>query len=133
MGKRKYYSHPHSSHRGEYQPHSYRPHDRHKDNRQPKQNRSTLTTIYRRFERFSWRHPIASVGLYLFVALVLFRIAFLDASFAPYTHLDEIRFWVAVIATIMVGVALLSARAWWKRNVPDVNIRGTADVTWRNR
>ena len=128
MSKRKHYSHPHRSHRGDYQPRSYRPYVR-----QPKQTLSPLTTIYRRFERFSWRHPIASVGLYLFIALVLFRIAFLDASFAPYTHLDEIRFWVAVIATIMVGVALLSARAWWKRNVPDVNIRGTADVTWRNR
>lgn len=123
MGKRKHYSHPRN----------YHPHDQHRGNRRPKQNWPSLTTIYQRFERFSWRHPIASVGLYLFVALVLFRIALFDASFRAYTHLDEIHFWIAVIAMMMVVVALLSIRAWWKKNVPDIHFRGTGDVTWRNR
>ncbi len=110
-----------------------KPHRCHPYSKKRKPSRSTLSTAYRKFERFSTHHPIASVGLYLFISLVLFRIALFDPSFRMHTHIDEIHFWIAVIAMIMVFVALLSVRAWWKRQVPDFHIKGTGDMTWKNR
>jgi len=105
----------------------------HHNNKKRKPSRSTLSNIYKKFERFSTYHPIASVGLYLFVSLVLFRLALFDPSFHMYARIDEVHFWIAVIAMIMVFVALLSVRAWWKRHVPDFHVKGTGDMTWKNR
>jgi hypothetical protein len=105
----------------------------HHNSKKRKSSSSALSKIYKKFERFSTHHPIASVGLYLFVSLVLFRLALFDPSFRLYTHIDEIHFWIAVIAVIMVFVALLSVLAWWRRHVPDLHVKGTADMTWKNR
>lgn len=103
----------------------------HKPSRE--QNVSPLKKIYWTFQNLSSRHPILSVGVYSFIALILFRIAIFDASFRPYQSFDEVRFWLAIIAFIMVIVAILALVAWWRRHVPDIHIKGTGDVTWRNR
>jgi len=96
-------------------------------------NRNFLKGICHNFELLSWKHPILSVGIFTFFALILFRISLFDVSFQPYQSLNEIRFWIAIIACIMVIVAFLAFLSWWRRNVPDFHLQGTGDITWRNR
>jgi len=95
------------------------------------QNRSTLSRIYYKFEKFSRYHPIASTGLYLFIALIIFRFALMDLSFKPISHIDELHFWLIIIGLIMVSVAIFSVLAWWRRTIPDIHVK--SDVTWRSK
>ncbi|HNO07478.1 MAG TPA: hypothetical protein PKJ03_02030 [Methanoregulaceae archaeon] len=96
-------------------------------------NRNFFTGIFHNFELVSWKHPILCVGIFTFVALILFRISLFDASFQPYQSFNELRFWIAIIACIMVIVAFLAFLAWWRRHVPDFHLKGTGDITWKNR
>jgi len=96
-------------------------------------NTNFFKNIVLNFELLSWKHPILSVGIFTFIALILFRISLFDASFQPYQSFNELRFWIAIIACIMVIVAFLAFLAWWRRHVPDFHLKGTGDITWKNR
>jgi len=96
-------------------------------NHRPKR-RSNIDAIITKFTRFSAKHPIFSTGCYFLMAIVLFRFSLLDYSTFGYTAAQEIRFWLLVVAGIMVLLSILSVVAWWRRNVPSLFVRG--DINW---
>ena len=62
------------------------------------------------------------------MAIVLFRLSMLNFLALELTVATEIRFWLLVVAGIMVLLSVLSVVAWWRRNVPHLFVRG--DINW---